>query len=97
MKNKTHLKRELGLAGATSIVVGNMIGSGIFTSPQSLAQVANPMVTVLAWVITGLGSILLALSFANLGTKYPATGGLLFIPIKLSESLWHFLYHGHSG
>ena len=36
-----NLKRELGLTAATAIVVGNMMGSGIFTSPQSLAQVAN--------------------------------------------------------
>ncbi|MGL4772684.1 MAG: amino acid permease [Clostridium sp.] len=77
MKNneKTHLKRELGLVAATSIVVGNMIGSGIFTSPQSLASVSSPMTTILAWVLTGLGSVLLALSFANLGSKYPSTGG----------------------
>lgn len=91
MKNKTHLKRELGLAAATSIVVGNMIGSGIFTSPQSLAQVANPMVTVLAWVITGLGSILLALSFANLGTKYPATGGPIVYTHKAFGEFMAFL------
>lgn len=70
-----HLKRELGLTAATAIVVGNMIGSGIFTSPQSLAQVSNPLTTVIAWIITGIGSVLLALSFANLGTKYPETGG----------------------
>ncbi|MBU3805076.1 MAG: amino acid permease, partial [Candidatus Cellulosilyticum pullistercoris] len=71
MKEKATLKRELGLATATAIVVGNMIGSGIFTSPQSLAQVSSPFITILAWIITGAGSIVLALSFANLGSKYP--------------------------
>lgn len=70
-----NLKRELSLTAATAIVVGNMMGSGIFTAPQSLAQVSNPAVTILAWIITGLGSIFLALTFANLGTRYPKSGG----------------------
>ncbi|MBE6049665.1 MAG: amino acid permease [Clostridium sp.] len=73
--DNNNLKRELGLASATAIVVGNMMGSGIFTAPQSLAQVSNPLVTILAWIITGIGSVLIALTFANLGTKYPSTGG----------------------
>lgn len=74
-EKKPTLKRELGLLAATAIVVGNMMGSGVFTSPQSLAQVSSPAVTVIAWIITGLGSVFLALSFANLGSKYPSTGG----------------------
>ena len=36
------LKRDLGLWAATAIVIGNMIGSGIFTAPQSLAAASNP-------------------------------------------------------
>ena len=75
LKPSPSLKRELGLGAATAIVIGNMMGSGIFTSPQTLAQVGNPTTTVFAWIITGIGSILLALSFANLGTLYPSTGG----------------------
>lgn len=91
MEKKAHLKRELGLAAATSIVVGNMMGSGIFTSPQSLAEVASPMITVLAWVITGIGSMLLALSFANLGTKYPTTGGPIVYTHKAFGEFMAFL------
>lgn len=91
MENKSDLKRELGLAAATSIVVGNMMGSGIFTSPQSLAQVANPKITILAWVITGIGSLLLALSFANLGTKYPSTGGPIVYTHKAFGEFMAFL------
>lgn len=69
------LKRELGLVAASAVVVGNMIGSGIFMTPQSLAAASNPKSTLIAWGITALGSILLALSFANLGTALPVTGG----------------------
>lgn len=69
------LKRELSLGAATAIVIGNMIGSGVFTSPQTLAEITNPYCNLLSWLITGMGSVLLALSFANLGTLYPETGG----------------------
>lgn len=69
------LKRELGLTAAVAIVVGNCIGSGIFTSAASLAAASNPKTAIIAWVITALGSLLLALSFASLGTALPRTGG----------------------
>ena len=88
---ENNLKRELGLTAATAIVVGNMMGSGIFTSPQSLAQVANPKTTILAWIFTGLGSVLLALSFANLGTKYPTTGGPIIYTHKAFGEFTAFL------
>ncbi len=72
---KIQLKRELGLVAAIAIVVGNCIGSGIFTSAASLALASNPKTSIIAWVITSLGSILIALSFASLGTAMPRTGG----------------------
>jgi amino acid transporter len=72
---KSQLKRELGLAAAIAIVVGNCIGSGIFTSAASLALASNPKTSIIAWVITSAGSLLIALSFASLGTAMPRTGG----------------------
>lgn len=86
-----NLKRELSLSAATAIVVGNMIGSGIFTAPQSLAQAANPLTTIIAWVITGIGSLLLALSFANLGSRYPETGGPIVYTQKAFGEFTGFL------
>ncbi len=72
---KLELKRELGLAAAVAIVVGNCIGSGIFTSAASLAAASNPKTAIIAWIITSIGSLLIALSFASLGTALPRTGG----------------------
>jgi len=69
------LKRELGLTAAVAIVVGNCIGSGIFTSAASLAAASNPKTAIIAWIITSAGSLLIALSFASLGTAMPRTGG----------------------
>jgi len=68
------LKRSMGLWMATALVVGNMVGSGVFLLPATLAGTAGP-VSILAWIFTGAGAILLALVFANLGRAYPRTGG----------------------
>jgi APA family basic amino acid/polyamine antiporter len=59
---------------ATALVVGNMIGSGVFMLPATLAGAAGP-ISLLGWVFTGAGAMLLALVFANLGRALPRTGG----------------------
>jgi APA family basic amino acid/polyamine antiporter len=59
---------------ATALVVGNMVGSGIFMLPATLAGSAGP-ISLLGWVFTGAGAMLLALVFANLGRALPRTGG----------------------
>ena len=74
-QGKPELKKGLGLAAATALVVGNMIGSGIFMMPNTLASSSGPGASLIAWGFTGIGSILLALTFANLGGRYPQTGG----------------------
>lgn len=68
------LKRSMGLWMATALVVGNMVGSGIFSLPAVLAGEAGPA-SILALVFTGIGALLLALVFANLGRAHPRTGG----------------------
>ena len=68
------LKRSMGLWMATALVVGNMVGSGIFTLPAALSGEAGPA-SIVALAFTGLGAMLLALVFANLGRAHPRTGG----------------------
>jgi APA family basic amino acid/polyamine antiporter len=68
------MKRAIGLWMATALVVGNMVGSGVFLLPSSLAAEAGP-ISILGWVFTGIGAMLLALVFARLGQAFPRTGG----------------------
>jgi len=68
------LRRTIGLWMATALVVGNMIGSGVFMLPATLAGAAGP-ISLLGWIFTGAGAMLLALVFANLGRALPRTGG----------------------
>jgi APA family basic amino acid/polyamine antiporter len=75
MDSKPALKKDLGLIIATALVAGNMMGSGIFMLPATLANASSPGASLLAWLLTGAGSIFLAMSFANLGSKFPNTGG----------------------
>jgi basic amino acid/polyamine antiporter, APA family len=72
--SKPRLKRSMGLWMATALVVGNMVGSGIFSLPAVLAGEAGPA-SIVALVFTGVGALLLALVFANLGRAHPRTGG----------------------
>lgn len=76
------LKRDLGLFAAITIVVGNMIGSGIFGLPAALASVAPPLITLLAWVVAGVGATIIALSYGNLSRSIPQAGG----PVVYAEA-----------
>jgi APA family basic amino acid/polyamine antiporter len=71
------LKRELGQGMSTALVIGNMVGSGVFLLPASLAGVVlvSGSGSLLAWVLGGIVAMLLASVFANLGRAYPKTGG----------------------
>ena len=78
----SHLKRDLGLIAAISIVIGNMIGSGIYGLPSALAKVATPSITLLAWVSVAAGAIIIALSYGNLSRAIPKAGG----PVVYAEA-----------
>ena len=90
-KKEVKLKRELGLLAAISMVVGNTIASAIFIIPQNLAACSNPKSTILAWIITIIGTIFLALSFSNLATKFPTTGGCIIYTKKAFGDVAAFL------
>jgi APA family basic amino acid/polyamine antiporter len=65
--------RVLGFWAAVSIVMGNMIGSGVFLLPASLAAYRG--VSLIGWAISAVGAVLLALVFARLARQLPAAGG----------------------
>jgi APA family basic amino acid/polyamine antiporter len=70
------LVRELGASHATSIVVGVVIGSGIFLVPAEMMQAAGSVWLVfLAWMVGGIFSFLGALTYAELGAMKPQAGG----------------------
>ena len=66
-------KRELGLGLATALVIGNMIGSGVFLLPASLASYGG--ISIVGWLFTAAGAFLLAYVFARMARGYPVTGG----------------------
>jgi APA family basic amino acid/polyamine antiporter len=65
--------RPLGLWSAIALVVGNMIGSGVFLLPASLAPYGG--VSLLGWAVTLAGALALAATFARLAMRWPQTGG----------------------
>ena len=70
------LKRVLGPIDATCVVVGAIIGVGIFFTPKEVATIAGSGgMAMLAWTVGGVIALLGALTFAELGSIYPHTGG----------------------
>ncbi len=71
------LPRVLGLTSVLGIVVGNVIGSGIFIVPAIIAsQTRSPVLMLSVWVTGGVLSFFGALAFAELGAAYPQAGGM---------------------
>lgn len=70
------LKRDLGLASAVAVVVGSMIGVGIFLGPTEMIPfIPTPGLVMLAWVLGGLLIFCGALTYAELGAAMPESGG----------------------
>jgi len=82
VNEKTHvvsgptLRRDLGLAGAAAIVVGTVIGSGIFLVPRAMIlSVGSPGMVFLVWIFGGMLTLFGALTYAELAAALPEAGG----------------------
>jgi APA family basic amino acid/polyamine antiporter len=71
--NNKSKKKSIGLMICTALVIGNMIGSGIFLLPASLAQYGG--VSIIGWMASAFGAIMTALVFVRLSKKFPSQGG----------------------
>src|SRR5580704_17276258 len=76
MENCGELPRKLSWVDATAIVIGIVIGSGIFLLPNLIArELSSPAAILSVWIISGVLSYFGALAYAELGAMMPATGG----------------------
>src|ERR1700733_8121019 len=89
----TELKRDLGIWAALAIVVGTVIGSGIFRVPQSMIlNVGSVPLVFLVWVVGGALSLCGALTYAELAAAMPGAGGEYVYLTAAYGPLWGFLY-----
>ena len=87
------LIKGLGLTSATMLVMGSMIGSGIFIVSAEIArEVDSPALLILAWVVTGFMTIVGALSYGELAAMMPRAGGQYVYLREALGPLWGFLY-----
>src|SRR5258707_6038782 len=76
LQTKPHLARRLGLFDATMIVMGGIIGSGIFVNPAVVArQVSTPFLMLGVWTLGGLLALIAAFIWAELAALRPQVGG----------------------
>ncbi len=87
------LVKGLGLTSATTLVMGSMIGSGIFIVSADIARlVDSPVLLIAAWLVTGFMTVVGALCYGELAAMMPKAGGqYVFLRDSLGP-LWGFLY-----
>ena len=91
--NQDHFKRELGLLDGTMLVVGSMIGSGIFIVSSDIArQVGSAGWLTLIWLLSGLITMIAAVSYGELSAMFPKAGGQYVYLKEAYNKLVAFLY-----
>src|SRR5512134_1919213 len=89
----TEFKRGLGLYASTMVVVGSMIGSGIFlVSAEMGRQTGSPGLLLTAWIVTGVLTLAAALSYGELAAMMPRAGGQYVYLREAFSPLLGFLY-----
>jgi APA family basic amino acid/polyamine antiporter len=87
------LVQSLGLFSSTAIVMGSMIGSGIFLVDADIARATNsPALFMGAWLVTGIMTMTAALSYGELAAMMPKAGGQYVYLRESLGPLWGFLY-----
>ncbi|MET0624320.1 MAG: amino acid permease [Pyrinomonadaceae bacterium] len=72
----TGLRRQLGLATATAVVVGEVVGVGIFLTPAAMTKEAgSPLLVLVVWLLSGAMALSGALCFGELAARFPRAGG----------------------
>src|SRR3982750_3243312 len=85
--------RELGLFDSVMIVVGVMIGSGIFIVPADMSRLLGSSGWLLvAWAVTGVLTIAAAISYGELASMMPEAGGMYVYLREAFSPVWGFLY-----
>ena len=93
VKSEPGFVRAIGLFDGTMIVVGSMIGSGIFIVAADITrQTGSSGGLLLAWILTGLLTVSAALSYGELAAMFPHAGGQYVYLREAYSPLWGFLY-----
>jgi APA family basic amino acid/polyamine antiporter len=88
-----HMVKGLGLFSATAIVVGSMIGSGIFIVSSDIARLTgSPALLIGAWLVTAVMTIIGALSYGELAAMMPRAGGQYVYLREALGPMWGFLF-----
>ncbi|HET9744015.1 MAG TPA: amino acid permease [Terriglobales bacterium] len=89
----TEFVKAINLTSATTLVIGSMIGSGIFIVSADISRTVNsPALLILAWVVTGFMTIVGALTYGELAAMMPKAGGQYIFLRESLGPLWGFLY-----
>ncbi len=93
MTTKNGLQKQIGLWSATALIVGSIIGSGVFMKPATMAaQLGSPVWLTLVWIIAGFFTLCGAVIFAELGAMWPETGGIYTYFRRMFGEFFSFLY-----
>jgi len=82
------LRRDIGKVGLLFTAVGSIIGSGWLFGAMNAAQIAGPA-AIFSWLIAGVMILLIGMTYAELGTMFPVTGGVIRFP--------HYAYGGFAS
>ena len=87
------LIRGIGLRGATLLVIGSVIGSGIFLTTGGMMQtLPSPSLVIAAWIAGGLLATAGGLTYAEMGSMFPRSGGLYVFLSEAYGPVWGFLF-----